>query len=148
MIFLNWFMAHMTTTIFWQFVAFAALVSITVWAIKAQKQPANGVNFLELIYEPGVIPARLAPERFAYTGTFLATTVGFIFGVTRPSVTAEGIALLMGTYGSLWVIGSGVKKFADRPPAPVTVVQPPTQPAIQVNTGNAPPPIVQDGVQQ
>lgn len=135
MSFLNWLAAHATAVIFWQVVAFVGMVLAVVWAARTQQKPENGVNFLELISEPN--SARLAPERFAFVGAFVITSVGFIFGVTRPSATVEGIAFLMATYGGLWVTGVAVKKFSERPPAPIAAAAP-IPPATQVNV-NPPP---------
>lgn len=129
MTFWDWMEAHMSTALFWQACAFFGVVMFVVWLNRTQKSTQNQIDFFQLVYEPGSNPPKLAPERFAFVGAFVVTSIGFIFGVTRPNATVDGISFLMGTYGALWVAGAAVKKFGDRAPAPV--VQAPA-PVIQV----------------
>lgn len=137
MTFLQWVVAHATAAIFWQAVAFMGVAWIIIYTAKIQKTPENGIDFFQLIQAKDCNPPRLDPERFAYTGTFIVTSVGYIFGVTRPSATLEGIATLTATYGALWVAGKAAKAWSDRPAAPVV---PPAAPQVVVQTTGQPAP--------
>lgn len=112
--------------VLWQLGFFALAMVIAIWLARLQRNPENGVNFLDLVVDE---KGRMDGVKVAYVVVLAVTTVGYVFFFMTVAMTAEGYALATVTYAGIWVVSQGANKAIARAPSPV--------PAVSVSAPNA-----------
>ena len=108
-------LSMVTAGVLWQLGFFAVAVIVVVWLARLQRNPQNGINFIDLVVDD---KGRMDAVKVAYVLVLGVTTIGYVFFFMTVSMTAEGYALATVTYAGIWVVSQGANKAIARTPPP------------------------------
>lgn len=126
-------LALLTPGLLWQTGFFAMAVMVVVWLARLQRNPQNGINFIELVVDDR---GRMDPVRVAYIVVLGVTTVGYVFFFMTVSMTAEGYTMATVAYAGIWVMSQGANRAIargapDAPPFTTTTTTAPADAKVQ-----------------